>query len=87
MRHSFLRRIINPSFSSSSLKSLEPTINRYYEDLIKGIEKKAKQSGGIVEMNKWFHNLSFDVRRLLDLVLTLDFRRSSSGRRFWSSPK
>jgi cytochrome P450 len=63
VRHNLLRRIMNPSFSPTSLKLLEPTMNRYYDEFIKGIEQKAKQSGGIVEMTTWFHNLSFDVSR------------------------
>lgn len=60
-RHAFLRRIMNPSFSTTSLKSLEPTMNKYYNDFMNGIIQRADKMGGIVEMNEWFHNLSFDV--------------------------
>jgi hypothetical protein len=52
---------MNPSFSPSSLKMLETTMNRYYDDFIEGINKRAAKDGGIVELNEWFHNLSFDV--------------------------
>ena len=60
-RHGFLRRIISPSFGPTSLKALEPTMNRYYNYFLTGIETRANMMGGIVEMNEWFHNLSFDV--------------------------
>ena len=52
---------MSPSFGPMSLKSLEPTMNRYYHDFLNGIEERANRNGGIVEMNEWFHNLSFDV--------------------------
>jgi hypothetical protein len=61
VRHSFLRRVINPSFSTASLKSMEPTMNLFYDQFIDGINQDASANNGIVEMNKWFHNLSFDV--------------------------
>ena len=62
VRHAFLRRVMNPSFSPASLKGLEPTVDRYIEQLIKGVGIEAVRNDGIVEMNKWFHNFSFDVR-------------------------
>jgi len=52
---------MNPSFGPTSLKGLEPTMNRYYRDFLDGLEEQAAQNDGIVEMNQWFHNLSFDV--------------------------
>ena len=52
---------MNPVFGPNSLKSLESTMDRYYIEFLDGIEKEASQNGGIVEMNRWFHNLSFDV--------------------------
>lgn len=52
---------MNPSFSPQSLKRLEPTVNRYVEQLINGLWKDSARNGGIVEMSKWFHNFSFDV--------------------------
>jgi len=52
---------MSPSFGPTSLKSLESTMNRYYHDFLNGIEERANRNGGIVEMNEWFHNLSFDV--------------------------
>ena len=89
-RHAFLRRIMNPSFSPNSLKALEPTLNRYYNDFLNGIEQ-ASLNDGIVEMNEWFHNLSFDVSVLRQAILTvidcwcigswIRFRRSS----LWSN--
>ena len=59
-RHSFLRRLISPSFSPSALKALEGTMNTYFKDFIIGIERRARNDG-VVEMNEWFHNLTFDV--------------------------
>ena len=52
---------MNPAFSSSSLKSLEETINGYLGLFIRGIQDRAEKNNGIVEMNEWFHNLTFDV--------------------------
>ena len=60
-RHAFLRRLIAPSFGPASLKQLESTMNRYYEEFIRGVGKRAEENDGIVELNEWFHNLSFDV--------------------------
>ena len=60
-RHGFLRRVMNSSFGPTSLKNLEPTMNRYYNEFLEGIGQRASQNDGIVEMNEWFHNLSFDV--------------------------
>lgn len=59
-RHSFLRRLISPAFSPSALKALEITMNTYFEEFITGIDRRAIDDG-IVEMNEWFHNLTFDV--------------------------
>lgn len=61
-RHGFLRRVMNSSFGPTSLKNLEPTMNRYYNEFLEGIAQRASQNDGIVEINEWFHNLSFDVR-------------------------
>jgi cytochrome P450 len=61
-RHAFLRRLISPSFSPTALKMLELTMNTYYEEFISGVGKRAAENNGIVELNEWFHNLSFDVR-------------------------
>jgi hypothetical protein len=36
-------------------------MNQYYNMFIDGVQQKANQNGGIVELNEWFHNLSFDV--------------------------
>ena len=36
-------------------------MNAYFSEFIAGIDKRANENGGIVEMNEWFHNLSFDV--------------------------
>jgi len=52
---------MSPAFGPLSLKNLEPTMNLYYRQFIKGIDQTVGKSGGIVEMNGWFHNLSFDV--------------------------
>ena len=55
---------MNPSFSPQSLKGLEPTVDRYVEQLVNGVGKEMLRNGGIVEMNRWFHNFSFDVPML-----------------------
>jgi len=55
---------MNPSFSPESLKRLEPTVNRYVEQLINGVGNESARNRGIVEMSKWFHNFSFDVRAM-----------------------
>jgi hypothetical protein len=48
-RHGFLRRVMNPSFAPAALKSLEPTVERYGNRLVVGVEQKALQN----EINKW----------------------------------
>lgn len=52
---------MNPCFSPASLRDLEPTMNRYYEQFLDGLQQRANKNGGFVEMTEWFHNLSFDV--------------------------
>lgn len=52
---------MNPSFGPTSLKGLEHTMNGYYNEFLEGVEQRAAQNDRIVEMNEWFHNLSFDV--------------------------
>jgi len=37
------------------------TMNKYYDEFIRGVGKRAEENDGIVELNEWFHNLSFDV--------------------------
>jgi len=55
---------MNPSFSPVALRRLEPTLNKYVDNFIAGIDRNAKATGGVVEMNRWFHNFSFDVHPL-----------------------
>ena len=55
---------MNPSFSPVALRRLEPTLNNYVDNFIAGIDLNAKATGGLVEMNRWFHNFSFDVHPL-----------------------
>lgn len=52
---------MNPSFSGSSLRELEVTMNIYFNEFMDGIRERAERNDGLVEMNEWFHNLSFDV--------------------------
>ncbi len=47
-------------------------MNRYYCEFLDGIEERASKNGQIVEMNEWFHNLSFDVSPQIRFVLILD---------------
>jgi cytochrome P450 len=77
-----LRRIVSPSFRSTSLNEFEPTLKQYCQELIKAIERNAADSG-TVDLNEWFNRLSFDVfprviltfrfpeRFLLDMILEL----------------
>ena len=60
-RNNFLRRLMSPSFGPRALKELEPTMHKYFKQFISGIEEQASKSYGVVYMNKWFHNLVFDV--------------------------
>jgi cytochrome P450 len=60
-RHSFLRRLMNPSFSGASLRELEVTMNLYFDEFIIGVRERISKNDGVVELNEWFHNLSFDV--------------------------
>jgi hypothetical protein len=52
---------MSPSFSGSSLRELEVTMNVYFGEFLTGVRERAEQNDGHVEMNEWFHNLSFDV--------------------------
>ena len=52
---------MSPSFSGSSLRELEVTMNVYFDEFLTGVRERAEQNDGHVEMNEWFHNLSFDV--------------------------
>lgn len=81
-RHGFLRRVMNPSFAPAALKSLEPTVDRYVNKLLVGVEQKALQSEDIVEINKWFHNLAFDVH---SLVIVVDCRLRGCWLWAWNS--
>jgi len=62
-RHGFLRRLMNPAFSPSSLRELEIGMRRYFEALVNSVRTGATRNDGIVEMNQLFHNLAFDVSR------------------------
>ena len=60
-RHNFLRRLMSPSFGPGALKNLEPTMDTYFGQFISGIEQQANRDSGVVYLNKWVHNLTFDV--------------------------
>lgn len=60
-RHAFLRRVIAPSFSPSSLRALEITMKGYFDDMIQSVAEIADRDGGVVDMNVQFHNLAFEV--------------------------
>ena len=60
---------MNTAFSVSSLRELEVTMNIYLNDFIDGVMERAERNDGVVEMNEWFHNLSFDVfSRILEEI-------------------
>ena len=59
-RHAFLRQIIGLSFGPASLKAFETTMHKYLDEFITGVQQKANQNEGGVEINVWFHNLAFD---------------------------
>ena len=52
---------MGPSFSTASLKSLEPTMNEYVQVFVDGILRAARENDGVVEMTRWFKAFSFDV--------------------------
>ena len=81
-RHSFLRRVMNPSFSQSSLKNIEPTMNRHYNCFLEGISQQASQNDGIVELNAWFHNLTLDISGAL--IFGVDFDSLKTGQQHFS---
>jgi len=62
IRHNFLRRLMSPSFGPGALRKLEPTMDEYFKQFISGIAGEAgKTCDGVVNINKWVHNLTFDV--------------------------
>ena len=63
-----MRRLINPSFGPTPLKGFEVTMNKYYDQFVTGLRERAEKNDGIVEMNEWLHNLSFDVSAPSDQV-------------------
>jgi hypothetical protein len=44
---------------------LEPTMDTYLTQFISGIAEQANRNEGIVYMNRWIHNLTFDVHLVL----------------------
>ena len=61
-RHAFLRRIIGISFSNTAMNRFQGTLQKYSTKLMQAIEQIATKNDGVVDMNDWFHRLSFDVR-------------------------
>lgn len=53
---------MSSSFSPISLKRLEATTDGYYNIFLERIGERASQNEGVIDMNEWFHKLSFDVR-------------------------
>lgn len=68
--HSMLRRLLSPSFRSTSLNEFESSLKRYSQDLMEVIRRNSA-NGGIVDLNEWFNRLSFDV--FLCIILTFRF--------------
>lgn len=65
-----LRRLLSPSFRSTSLNEFESNLKRYSQDLMEVIRRNSA-NGGIVDLNDWFNRLSFDV--FLSIILTFRF--------------
>jgi cytochrome P450 len=59
-RHAMLRRVIGPSFRSSSLNEFEPSLKRFCYELMALIQRMAA-NGTVVDMDDLFNRLSFDV--------------------------
>ena len=61
-RHDFLRRTMQPSFNTSSLDHLSPTVEDFVKRFIRGLEKEASENAGIAEISCWVYNFTFAVR-------------------------
>ena len=62
---------MQPSFNTSTLDLLSPTVLTLVKRVVLGLEKEANENGGIVEVTTWIYNFSFAV--IGALALGTDF--------------
>jgi hypothetical protein len=52
------RRVFSPAFSEKALRDQEPIMNRYFDLLI----QRLRENGGeVLDINKWYSLLAFDI--------------------------
>ena len=56
-----MRRVLNPAFSPSFMKNLEPTVQQHLQTFVSCLTDAASKNAGRVNMNDWFTNLLFAV--------------------------
>ena len=59
---------MQPSFNTSSLDLLSPTVEEFVKRVIRGLEKEADENAGIAEVSNWIYNFTFTVHSLCLLV-------------------
>jgi hypothetical protein len=62
---------MQPSFNTSALDLLSPTIEEFVKRVVCGLEKEANENAGIVEVSAWIYNYTFTV--IGALALGTDF--------------
>jgi cytochrome P450 len=62
---------MQPSFNTSTLDLLSPTIEEFVKRVVRGLEKEANENGGIAEVSNWIFNFTFAV--IGALALGTDF--------------
>src|SRR5271156_809463 len=60
-RHAFMRRVLNPAFSPSFMKSLEPIVQQHLQTFVTCLTDAASKNSGQVNMNELFTHLLFAV--------------------------
>jgi len=58
---------MQPSFNTSTLDLLSPTIEEFVKRVVRGLEKEANENGGIAEVSNWIFNFTFAVIGALSL--------------------
>jgi hypothetical protein len=62
---------LQPSFNTSKLDLLSPTVEEFVKRVVHGLEKEAQENDGIVEVSNWIYNFTFSV--IGALALGTDF--------------
>jgi len=63
--HATIRKAVNPAFSPSALKELEPLIERRMDQFVNSLQTLSERTSGTVNMSEWFENLAFSVSRAM----------------------